>query len=418
MQSSRPARRILFVESSTGGVVGGSLTGILHLIDRMDRERFEPSLVLFEAKTGLEELQSRGVAVHVLATRGVRSANGTRGPLGRALLRARKLSTMLARARAFTRIIRRERADLVYVANGVPANLAAVLAAARCGVPQICHQKGFEPISPVDPFLSQWVDCCVGMTEELTDYYRSRGIRAHRFVTIYDGIDCTLFTPGGGAAIRREFGIPENAPVVGIVGHIQEWKGQHLVAEAVARVRRKHPDLYCLIVGGVHRLGIEYGARLRERIAAPDLAGHVILTGARHDVAACLDAMDVAIHYSVRSEPFGRVMIEAMALGCPVIAPREGGPLVIVVDGETGILVPPRDVDALAGAIDRMLCDPEGRRAMGQAGRRRVDAVFDIRHHVEAMETLFDEILGAAPPSRGGTTASRQPDAPVRAARR
>ena len=119
----------------------------------------------------------------------------------------------------------------------------------------------------------------------------------------------------------------------------------------------------------------------------------MILTGARRDVAACLDAMDIAIHSSTNPEPFGRVLIEAMALGRPLIAPREGGPLEIVVDGETGVLIPPRDTAALAGAIDRLVSDPALRRKLGNAGRARVDAMFDIRHHVHALETIFDEML-------------------------
>ena len=119
----------------------------------------------------------------------------------------------------------------------------------------------------------------------------------------------------------------------------------------------------------------------------------MILTGARDDVPACLDAMDVAIHASVVPEPFGRVLIEAMALGRAVIAPREGGPLAVVVDGETGLLVAPRDADALADALATLLADPARRVAMGHAGRSRVDAVFDIRHHVAAMEALFEDVL-------------------------
>jgi len=92
--------------------------------------------------------------------------------------------------------------------------------------------------------------------------------------------------------------------------------------------------------------------------------------------------MDVVIHASVVAEPFGRVLIEAMALGRPVIAPREGGPLVIVVDGETGLLVPPRDADASARRSPRCLRSRPSR-GDGAAGRARVDAVFDIRHHVQ-----------------------------------
>jgi glycosyltransferase involved in cell wall biosynthesis len=96
-----------------------------------------------------------------------------------------------------------------------------------------------------------------------------------------------------------------------------------------------------------------------------------------------------------------------MALGKPVIAPREGGPLVIVVDGETGLLVPPRDPHALAEALATLVGNPARREAMGRAGRKRVDDVFDIRHHVQKMEALFDAVL------TNGTTSSRRLAAPA-----
>jgi len=398
-------QRVLFVEASVGGVVGGSLTGILHLIERLDRSRFEPSLLLFEAKDGLDGSASR-TPVHVLAPLPSPSSPATRGRLGRAAVRARDLFAVTRpRARALMEAFERVQPDLVYLANGLTANIDGVLAAARSGLPMICHEKGWRRVGPVERLLSRWVDCCIGMTDEITAHYQARRVRARRFVTIYDGIDRSLFAGGGGEAIRREFGVPPGAPVVGIVGHIQDWKGQLLVAEAVAQARKDVPELRCLVVGGVHRQGEEYARRLRERIDAPDLRGHVILTGARSDVPACLDAMDVAVHASDR-EPFGRVLIEAMALGRPLVAPREGGPLVIVADGETGLLVEPRRPDAFARAMVSLLTDADLRRRMGQAARARVDAVFDIRHHVRAIEALFDDVLGARPAAASGVRQS------------
>lgn len=263
------------------------------------------------------------------------------------------------------------------------------------------HEKGLRRMGPIERFMSRWVDTCVGMTDQITAHVRAKSIRARHLVTIYDGIDCQEFQPGGGDAVRREFGIPAGAPTVGIVGHLQTWKGQLLVVEAVARARKRHSDLHCLIVGGVHRLGEAYAAEVRARIAAEGLERHVILAGARSDVPACMDAMDVVIHSSIRPEPFGRVLIEAMALGKPVIAPRLGGPCEIVKDGETGALVAPRDAAAIADAIDHLLADPDRRRAMGRAARARVDAVFDIRHHVRAMEQVFDQILGTGAAGAG-----------------
>jgi glycosyltransferase involved in cell wall biosynthesis len=386
--------RILFVEASVGGVLGGSLTGILQLIDRLDRQRFSPSLLLYQQKDVIAQLEADGVPVHVLPPQPGWLPDGDRGRLGRAWLRTREIASVVwPRARGVLEHLRRTAPDLVYLANGVTPNLDALVAAARAGIPTLVHEKGFRRIGPRERFMSRWIDTFVGMTDLVTAHARQRGVRARRHLTVYDGIDCERFAPGGGAAVRRELGIPEHAPVIGIVGHIQGWKGQDLVVQAMAQLRPRHPDLRCLLVGGVHRQGTEYAERIRARIAAEGLERQVILTGARRDVAACLDAMDVAIHSSTNPEPFGRVLIEAMALGRPLIAPREGGPLEIVVDGETGVLVPPRDATALAAAIERLVGDPALRRRMGEAARARVEAVFDIRHHVQALEAIFAEML-------------------------
>jgi glycosyltransferase involved in cell wall biosynthesis len=403
-------KRILFVEASVGGVLGGSLTGILHLIARLDRQRFAPVLVLYEEKHVIDELRADGVEVHVLPPLPRPAGDGDRGRLGRAWLRLREIfSVTTPRARALRRLFQREQPDLVYLANGITTNLDALIAAALCGLPVINHEKGLRRLGPVERFWSRWVNVCIGMTDQVTEHVRVRGARCGRFLTIYDGINCDAFAPGGGDAVRREFAIPAGAPVVGIVGHLQRWKGQLVVAEAVARARQTHPDLRCLIVGGVHSMGEDYAAELRARTEAPDLAGHVVLTGARRDVPACIDAMDVVIHSSIRPEPFGRVLIEAMALGRPLIAPREGGPVEVVVDGETGLLVTPRDPAALAEAIVALVGDEPRRLAMGRAARERIDHVFDIRHHVRAIEAVFEETLHrgreSAPPVARAATA-------------
>ena len=118
-----------------------------------------------------------------------------------------------------------------------------------------------------------------------------------------------------------------------------------------------------------------------------------MLTGARRDVAACLDAMDVAIHASNR-EPFGRVLLEAMAVGRPVIAPREGGPTEIVADGETGLPRAAARSRRARGRRSSRCCRTDApRTAMSRAARARVADVFDIHAHARAVEGVFDELL-------------------------
>jgi len=383
--------RILFVEASVGGVLGGSLTGIVHLIRRMDRTRFAPAFALYEPK----DLGLPDVPVHVLPPLPRPGFDGARGRAARAVLRVQELAGVtLPRARALGEVFRQARPDLLYCVNGITTNLDAIVAAARAGLPILCHEKGFRRIGPIERFFSRWIDTLVGMTDEIVAHVKAAHAHCGRFVTVYDGIDGDEFRPGGGPAVRAELGVAPDAPTVGIVGNLQEWKGQHLFVEAVARARREIPGLRALVVGGVHQQnGREFADRVQAIVAREGLEDCVIFTGARRDVPACMDAMDVVVHYSTRREPFGRVLIEAMALGRPLVAPREGGPREIVVDGETGVLVPPRDAAALAATLVALLRDPARRAAMGAAARRRVEAVFDIRHHVRAIEDLMTETL-------------------------
>jgi len=187
------ARRILFVEASTGGVVGGSLTGILHLIPRLDRARFAPVLSLFEDKG----VDTDGLPVHVLPPLPRRGAAASPGVIPRALRHAGNLYAALgSRARALAKLYRRERPDLVYLSNGFGAQLDGVVAAKLCRLPVVCHEKGFESFGPLARLLSRWVDACICMTEEIEAHCREQHLRPRRLRTIFDGIDCAPSRPG------------------------------------------------------------------------------------------------------------------------------------------------------------------------------------------------------------------------------
>jgi glycosyltransferase involved in cell wall biosynthesis len=170
--------------------------------------------------------------------------------------------------------------------------------------------------------------------------------------------------------VRRKLGLPLNSPLIGIVGRLQRWKGMHVLVEAMPKVLQRHPDTHCIVIGGKHNLEADYEDYLKERIATLGLDKQVVMAGLQRNVPEWMQAMDIVVHAS-NKEPFGIVVIEAMALGKPIVAGNAGGPREIVTDGVNGLLTPYGDADALAEALLHYLDDPEFARKVGAAARER-----------------------------------------------
>lgn len=193
--------------------------------------------------------------------------------------------------------------------------------------------------------------------------------------------------------VRSQLGLPQEGPLIEIVGRLQRWKGMHTLIEAMPAILKAHPEAHALIVGGEHALEPDYLAYLRQRIEALGLQNHVILAGFQKNVEQWMQACDVFVHAS-DNEPFGIVVIEAMALGKPVVAGSEGGPREIITEGVDGLLAPYNQPDKLAEAILRYLNNPEFARQVGQAAFKRAQEFSTQRfaqRFVEAVEALLAE---------------------------
>jgi glycosyltransferase involved in cell wall biosynthesis len=163
----------------------------------------------------------------------------------------------------------------------------------------------------------------------------------------------------------------DGQPVIGVFGRIINWKGQHVVLDALGRL----PGVHALLVGD-EREDPAYVARLRDQVARLGLGDRVRFTGFRRDVMSAMAAVDVVVHSSVAPEPFGRVIVEGMLVGRPVIATVGGGVGEIIDDGVNGLLVPPGDAGALARAIAALLANAERASALAAAGRQKAVASF------------------------------------------
>jgi glycosyltransferase involved in cell wall biosynthesis len=213
-----------------------------------------------------------------------------------------------------------------------------------------------------------------------------------------NGVDLERFRPdpAGRRAARAKLGVREGTALVGVVGQITPWKGQADAIEAVSLVGQRHPSILLLVVGSVKFAGSrhdnhEYLAALHRRVAELGLGGRVRFLGEREDIPQLLRALDILLVPSWE-EPFGRVVIEGMAVSTPVLATAVGGPAEVIEDGDDGILLPPRQPRRWADAIDALLADPDRRLALGCQARHTVEARFDEAQHATRITGFYSQL--------------------------
>ena len=222
-----------------------------------------------------------------------------------------------------------------------------------------------------------------------------------RLVTIPRGADLSAFDAGAltderRAAARAALG--EGAPRILLPGRLTPWKGQRVLIDAARLLRGRGacPGMVVALTGGAQgRDG--YEGDLRQMIETHGLAGMVRIIGHWDDMPAAYDWADVVVSASTRPEAFGRVAVEAMAMGRPVIASAHGGALETVADGETGLLVPPGEAAPLAGAIERLSTDADLRARLGGAGRARARARFSTEAMTSATLSVYRSLLNGEP---------------------
>ena len=414
--------KVLYLEASSGRVVGGSLTGMLELIGGLDRDRVEPSVILYEDKRIIPDLDARGVRVRVFSRRRLpkehslqasptynkaKSAPGVT-PLFRSMRATFSfLFETLPAALRLVPILQEEAPDVLHVCNGFRGNLDAIVAARLSKVPCVVHCKGFDKHSYLERYFAGGVGIAVCMTIAIENHCRRQGVKPPEYQVVYDGLDLTTFRPTRTPAdVREELGIPIDAPVAGVVGHIQPWKGQHVLLEAMKMAIERFPDARAVIVGGAHRSGRGYSDGLRKYVEENGLADNVVFTGARDDVPDVMNAMDVVCHTSVRGEPFGRVIIEGMSVGKPVVATRAGGVPEFVRDGSDGLLVEPGDSAELAGVLMKLFGDADERHRLGTHALEAVKR-FRVSHHVEQMMEIYERVIDRANSAKPGPRSSR-----------
>ncbi len=239
--------------------------------------------------------------------------------------------------------------------------------------------------------LSRWkyrqVDCFICASEAIRQMLVGDGVPDARAVTVYEGIDLDRAAAAPPAALHADFWLPHDAPIVGNVAALVPHKGQRYLIDAAALVIQKVPDARFVIAGeGELRPALE--RQIKER----RLEKHVFLAGFRPDVMSVHKAFDLFVMSSV-TEGLGSSLLDAMSCEKAIVATTAGGIPEAVVDRETGLLVPPRDPEAMARAIVALLTDERARRVMAAAGLRRVRERFSVERMVRDTLNVYESIV-------------------------
>jgi glycosyltransferase involved in cell wall biosynthesis len=215
-----------------------------------------------------------------------------------------------------------------------------------------------------------------------------------RVYHIPHGVDTSLFRslePPARTEVRRRFGTPADVPVVIHVGRVMPFKGQHLFLQMAQMLRCHHPDAVYWLAGddsmGDHRYA------LRVRAMSERAQPQIRWLGFQRDIAPVIAAADVLVHCSTRPEPFGLVILEAMACGAVVVSANRGAPAEILENGRTGILTPPNKPRPLADAVHSLLASEQQRWAIASSARRTVCERYTLEQHIQRLLALYQSLL-------------------------
>jgi glycosyltransferase involved in cell wall biosynthesis len=319
-------------------------------------------------------------------------------PAGRLLDRARAagLETVPVRMRgpldlpALARLaglIRRERVSLVHTHSSIDGWLGG-MAARLCRVPVVRTRHVSIPIrGGLNPVYRWLADRVITSGEAIRRMVVEAGVPSERVVAIPAGVNLEAF-PFGARAPETARALGLGRPVIGSVAMFRGSKGHPQLLQAFAMVRDKRPGASLLLVGdGIRRAWVEQLAR------EANLGGAVVFTGFRPDVPALLGTMDCFAQASTRTEGVPQALLQAFAAGVPVVASRIGGIPEVVIDGETGLLVPSESPEALAAGIERVLDDPEAAAQRARAGRALVEARFSHGQAIDRLLCVYAELL-------------------------
>jgi glycosyltransferase involved in cell wall biosynthesis len=385
---------IVLIEASFG--LSGSTISLCTLVKRLDRTRYAPHVIVARAEQETylrDRLDPTIPIVRISPPQGFKRASwALRGKsLGRVAALLDLGAVTLPYALALRRYLRRQGIRLVHHNNGFDE--AAVLVCRALRIPLVAYQRGREWRSWTVRRLARLATRYVANSEATREDLLMLGIAERNITVVCPPVELDDFDeargPRGPAPRRATYGVPSDASCFGIVGQLQEWKGQKVFLQAAAKVLAVRPDAWAWVIGSAPAGGEAYAQELHTLARTLGIADRVVFTGFVADVPGYLRLLDVVVHASTYPEPFGRVIVEAMLSGRPVVASDAGGPREIIVPGRTGLLATPGDAASLSTAIHRLLDDPGLRAELAHAAAGDARQRFSAAQHARRIEEIY-----------------------------
>lgn len=371
---------VLFVDHAP--IMGGAERSLLLLIKGLDKTRFNVVLACpAETELALEASNAGAKVVDLFLARlrGIKNPFTVVGRLLTGLWQLRET-------------VKEEKADIVH-SNVMRASIYACIAARLAGAKYVWHVRDIHSETLYKLLFSYLADRIVAISLAVRNSLPKQAW--DKTQVIYNAIDLSRFDSGeiDSDSFRRSIGVTADALLIGNVGWIAPWKRIDLFIDAVAGLGDRLADARFVIVGAsADERYNEYFEQLKKH--SDDTVGdRIIWAGARENMAEVMASLDVLVH-TAEDEPFGRVIIEAMAMGKPVIAPNSGGPAEIVDDGHTGLLFESGDVGSLETTIVELMEVPEYAQSLGKAGAVRVRELFALDSQIKAIENLYKQMVG------------------------
>lgn len=383
-------------------MIGGAEINVLNLLQYFDYTKFDPLVICpFEGPL-TDRIRQTGSRVAIVPKFPLfRTSTFVLGKkIFNPLTTLYNFAALFPSAWKLAKFLKSEKVDILHT-NSMLAHFYGAIAARVAGVKCVWHIQDI-----VNPTL------CFGLVEKILKLAGAKlpdkivvvsnavgkifsGASRAKVAVVYNGTDIQHYKPNtlGSNKIRKEFGISSEEIVVGIVGRVVSWKGHRDFLHAANLIHQKVPNVKFLVVGDATFGDQDYFEGVKKLSVDLRLGQTVFFTGFRHDVPEVIAGLDIFVHASTLPEPFGLVIIEAMASGKPVVATSGGGVPEIVEHGKTGLLVPLGDYKALAQAIIKYIEHPDMRLKMGKAGRNRVTQMFSIQRFAENMSRQYLEVM-------------------------